>query len=124
MDFVSTYGFDVDRHTIMLGLTGSHAYGMAREGSDVDIRGICIAPRDIRLSAFKSFEQWTTTEQFGAWGMHSAAESLDALGKRGLPVEDALDVQVYELAKFIRLSAQNNPNVLELLFLDEEDEPV
>ena len=35
--------FDPDPHTAFIGLMGSHAYGMAREGSDVDIRG-CVVP--------------------------------------------------------------------------------
>lgn len=120
MDFHTLYHFDVDRETTMLGLTGSHAYGMAREGSDVDIRGICVAPRHIRGSAFKSFEQWSTTDQKGPWGRVSET-ALFKLRKRGLPVDEPLDVQLYEIEKFVRLAAQNNPNVLELLFLEEGD---
>lgn len=51
--------FDVDAHTIFLGLTGSHAYGTAHPGSDVDVRGCCVAPLRVRLSFRSHFEQLT-----------------------------------------------------------------
>ena len=51
--------FDVDAHTIFLGLSGSHAYGTARPGSDLDLRGCCVAPLDLRLSFRRHFEQVT-----------------------------------------------------------------
>ena len=50
--------FPVEQHTVFLTLAGSQAHGTAREGSDVDIRGVCIAPLSVRVSLFKSFEQY------------------------------------------------------------------
>jgi predicted nucleotidyltransferase len=50
--------FPLDQHTIFLTLAGSQAHGTAREGSDVDLRGVCIAPLSLRLSLFRSFEQY------------------------------------------------------------------
>ncbi len=36
--------FPIEQHTVFLTLAGSQAHGTAREGSDVDVRGVCIAP--------------------------------------------------------------------------------
>lgn len=45
--------FALEQHTIFLTLAGSQAHGTAREGSDVDVRGVCIAPLRLRLSLFR-----------------------------------------------------------------------
>ena len=50
--------FPVEQHTIFLTLAGSHAHGTARVGSDVDLRGVCVAPLPARLSLFSTFEQY------------------------------------------------------------------
>lgn len=36
--------FDIAHHTILLVISGSHAYGMARPESDIDVRGVAIPP--------------------------------------------------------------------------------
>ncbi len=81
--------------TILLVRAGSHAYGMAGPGSDLDLRGTCVAPRACYLGPGPPFEQ---------------AE------RRGDP-----DLVVFELRKLVRLAAEANPNVLEQLFVEEED---
>ena len=63
--------FDVDAHTIFLAVTGSHAYGMARSESDVDIRGCAIAPRKVRDSFYQGFDQFLSGKQDGPWGPNS-----------------------------------------------------
>jgi predicted nucleotidyltransferase len=117
--------FDVDSHTIFLGLTGSHAYGTARPGSDVDLRGCCVAPMRTRLSLHTKFEQfiWQPGDQsepllgpnyIGALARAAEHPSAGAsVGSSGSP-----DVVIFELAKLVTLCAQANPNMLELLFLD------
>lgn len=40
--------FSPERHTLFLALAGSQAHGTAREGSDVDLRGVCVAPLSLR----------------------------------------------------------------------------
>lgn len=127
--------FDVDAHTVFLGLTGSHAYGTARPGSDVDLRGCCVAPLRVRLSFRTSFEQLTwqpsspTAEP--PLGPNSrktnyvraiarAAEHPSAgpsLRAQAAPP----DLVIFDLAKVVGLCAQANPNMLELLFLDERE---
>jgi hypothetical protein len=73
-------------------LGGSHAYGLAREGSDVDIRGFAArSAEDILLS-----RDWETV------------------------VDTATDTTIYSLDKFIILLAQANPNIVEFLGLRDD----
>ena len=50
--------FKLEEHTIFLALAGSQAHGTARQGSDVDVRGVCVAPMPVCVSLFKTFEQY------------------------------------------------------------------
>lgn len=78
-------------NTIFLTMHGSHAYGLNTESSDVDMAGICIPTKDHVLGFLNSLEQI----QF-----------------------DKPDGQIYSIIKFFRLAADNNPNVMELLWID------
>ena len=72
---------------ILLTLGGSHAYGMDKEGSDLDIRGIALnQKKDILLGT--DFEQ---------------------------VVDVDTDTTVYSFNKMIQLLTSNNPNTLEIL---------
>lgn len=70
---------------------GSTAYGLAREGSDLDLKGVVVGPR--------------------AW----------YFGYRGGPEQLTLDPDHvrFEMRKLLRLLANANPTVLELLFVPE-----
>lgn len=70
-------------------ITGSHAYGLNRPDSDLDIRGIFKVPKDMHLSLF-----------------HPPQEVGD----------DKQDIKYYELKKFFALAADCNPNIIELLY--------
>jgi predicted nucleotidyltransferase len=111
--------FQVDRHTIFLTLAGSHAHGTARDGSDVDLRGVCIAPLSVRLSLFTAFEQYE-----GPLRGELAASVLPRLqahpiASRGLDVKT--ECVIFDIAKFAGLCSAANPNALEILFADEKD---
>jgi len=73
-------------------LSGSHAYGLNTPDSDKDYRGILIPPREYYFSPFKSIEQYESKNP---------------------------DRTIFELKKFVRLATDNNPNILELLFIDD-----
>ena len=123
-------GFDVDANTIFLTLTGSHAYGTARPGSDVDVRGCCVAPLRARLSYRDHFEQFSWLPGPGAGAepplgpVFAAALAEAARHPSAGPAvvgDGAPDVVVYELSKLVGLCAQANPNMLELLFVDPRE---
>lgn len=111
--------FDPGAHTIFLTLAGSQAQGTAREGSDVDLRGVCVAPLSARLSLGFDFEQ-------EEGGLPEALE-VEVLGRlRQHPTASgALGVKtecvIFELYKFTRLCAVQNPGALEVLFSDPND---
>ena len=83
----------VKNNLIMLCVGGSHAYGLDTETSDVDIRGIFKDNID-QLLGLEKIEQLNN---------------------------DTNDITIYSLSKIIQLIAEQNPNCLELLWLDEEE---
>lgn len=84
----------IEERTIFMARHGSHAYGTSLPGSDLDLRGIAIAPKPyyLGLSRFDQHE------------------------RKGDP-----DVVVFELRKFLALAADCNPNILEILYVEPED---
>lgn len=74
-------------------MSGSHAYGTNAAHSDTDIRGIFIAP---------------PSYNFGLQSIEQVEFKLDDL-----------DTTYFELRKFIKLAANCNPNIIELLFTDD-----
>ena len=80
------------KNIILLGLGGSHAYGMDKEGSDLDCRSIALnSKKEILLG--KDFEQ----------------------------VEDkSTDTVIYSLTKMVKLLSNVNPNCIELMGLKSE----
>jgi hypothetical protein len=123
--------FDIDPHTIFLCLSGSHAYGMSRADSDVDIRGVCVPPRRLRESHYLSFDQHTVAAQQGTWG-DCSAQALERLldhptagecYRRSDPFARAngtVDLCIYSIHKFVRMCAANNPSFLEILFVPDD----
>jgi uncharacterized protein len=109
--------FVPEQETIFITLAGSHAHGTSRIDSDVDLRGVAIAPRSVRFSYLKFFEQYDgllSTEM--AQAVSPAAEAL------GLALDaNKVEVVIFDVVKFFRLCAAANPNVLEILFSDRGD---
>lgn len=92
----------VEERTIFVGLAGSHAYGLNHAKSDYDYRGIFIAPKEYYLG-FDSIEQ-----KDSGWDEEGIFPFID--GNK--------DTVIYELKKVVQLLSAANPNVLELLWLD------
>jgi hypothetical protein len=69
-------------------LSGSHAYGLNTPESDIDIKGVFIAPE---------------SDFFGLG-------SIDQVN------DESNDTVYYELERFMELLSKNNPNILELLY--------
>jgi predicted nucleotidyltransferase len=84
----------IERGTVTLVLSGSHAYGTNTSESDLDYRGICIPPLEYFFGFNKKFEQ--------------------------LEVKDP-DLTIFNIVKYFNLAADCNPNILEILFCREEN---
>jgi uncharacterized protein len=111
--------FPLERHTIFLTLAGSHAHGTAGADSDVDLRGVCIAPLSVRLALFKEFEQME-----GALPNELAASvqpRIEAHPTASRSAGNKIECVIFDLKKFLGLCAAANPNALEILFADERD---
>jgi predicted nucleotidyltransferase len=85
----------VKDNTIYLTKHGSHCYGTNRPDSDLDLRGICIPPKQYYLGILNSFEQSISNH----------------------PV----DITVFAINKFTKLAMDANPNALEIIFTNPED---
>jgi len=79
---------------ILEGVTGSTAYGLATENSDVDIKGVYLLPTRKVLEI--GFDQ-----------NHTTKDHVDP------------DWVYHEVGKFMKLVISGNPTVTELLYLDE-----
>jgi predicted nucleotidyltransferase len=91
----------VNENKILELITGSHLYGTNTPESDQDFVGVFIADKKyyIGLNAVKEVDLSTV--------------SKTADGKNDA---DAIDKKFFELRNFIRLAADGNPNVIELLY--------
>lgn len=79
---------------ILEGVTGSTAYGLATENSDIDVKGVYLLPTEKVLSLRFSPEHTTIDHTDPDWVYH-------------------------EVGKFMKLVANGNPTVTELLYLEE-----
>ena len=82
----------LEDNIILLGLGGSHAYGMDKEDSDLDVRGIALNSKSEILLG-KDFEQ---------------------------VVDEPTDTTVYSFNKMIELLTRQNPNTIEIMGLKPE----
>lgn len=105
------FGFDLNKHTILYGLGGSHSYGTSTPESDIDYRGIFLKPLSYYFTIQNNIEQigWKIdTNGVYHYGAHK--EIPDAR-------EEAV---LYTLEKFFPMAMDCNPNILEILYLDEK----
>jgi len=79
---------------ILLTYAGSLIYGTQKEGSDIDIQGICLPSRDV-VFGLTNFEQQEFKES--VYGFEGT---------------------VYNIKKYFQLAMNGNPNVLETLFVE------
>lgn len=98
-------------NTQFLGYAGSAAYGVSNDTSDMDCFGFCIPPREIvfpftdggRVYGFGTQEQ-----RFRVWSEHHIQ----------LPDQrKEYDFSIYNIVDFFHLAMENNPNILDVLFL-------
>jgi uncharacterized protein len=86
--------------------TGSHLYGLTTPTSDVDYSGIFL-PNIEYVLGFKNCEEVDL--------------SFKSKLENGKNNKDAIDRKFYEFRKYIKLAMQNNPNIVEMLFVNDEN---
>ena len=84
---------------------GSTSYGTSTSTSDVDIRGVCIPPKNY-IFGFDKFEQYVSKE-YTKYPEYSETNKF-------------ADVVIYGLHHFIRLAANSNANIMGCLFVDKK----
>lgn len=84
----------MERDLLVSVLSGSRAYGVHNENSDIDIRGVFTQSQRERMSPFKN------TTSFKGEG------------------EDTL---YYELSQYLQLVFEQNPNVMDYIWTEEQD---
>jgi len=85
-------------------MVGSRLYGTATPTSDTDYSGVFMPSEDM------------------VFGFERADEvdlSIKSKKDDGKNDENAVDMVIYELRKFVRLAMDNNPNILEQMFVNE-----
>jgi predicted nucleotidyltransferase len=116
--------FKIEENTHYLVLAGSHAYNCNTIFSDFDIRGWAVPTKEYFFSLHKNFEQTDTPytyEKLPMYWRDALTESLRNNDNR-LPVAgEKIDCVVYALKKFMQLVTDCNPNIIDLLFVDESD---
>lgn len=99
--------------TIYLTKHGSHAYGTDIATSDLDLRGICIPPKQYFLG-FDKFEQYESKGKLEIFCIPDIMNNTE-----GFSTSTPTETVIYEIRKFIKLAADGNPSITEILFTDE-----
>jgi predicted nucleotidyltransferase len=94
--------------------SGSVAYGVSSDTSDMDCYGICIPNKDMIFPHLRGeiLGFGTQTQRFETWQQHHVFVEDELAGKGR-----NYDFSVYSIIKFFQLAMENNPNILSLLFV-------
>jgi predicted nucleotidyltransferase len=89
----------LEQRTILICITGSHAYGTNVEGSDLDYRGVAIPPEEYYFG-LKTFNEFNTTG-----------------GNNFKNKKDDVDIAIAHINKFVMDAMAGVPNNIEILFV-------
>jgi predicted nucleotidyltransferase len=89
----------IKNKTILLTVTGSHAYGTNTVNSDIDYKGVCIPPEEYYLG-LKSFNNY------------------NSVGSKNF--KNSIDITILHINKFVIDAMQGVPNNIEILFVNPE----
>jgi hypothetical protein len=106
--------FDLKKHTILLSICGSRAYGTFTDTSDIDVKGVAIPPKEY-IFGIQKFEQAEGTDNMNVF--------LDCFGESEKEIirKTKLEGSIYDVRKFIKLATESNPNIFDVLFSRDEE---
>ena len=95
-------------------IMGSMAYGVSNDSSDMDVYGFAIPPKHEVFPHFRGeipgFDPFEV--KFKQYQKHHIVDQ-QAMGGRGR----TYDITIYSIARYFRLLADNNPNIIDSLFV-------
>ena len=95
---------------------GSVAYGVSNDSSDMDIYGFSIPPKDVIFPSLRGeilgFDAYEV--QFSQYQRHHILDESALSGKGRV-----YDMTIYSIVKFFRLLMENNPNIIDSLYVAE-----
>ena len=99
-------------NTAMLVIMGSQAYGVSNDDSDQDIYGFCIPPKELVFphlaGEIPGFGR--QIQRFEVWQEHHI---------QNFAKEVEHDFAVYGIVKYFQLCTENNPNMIDSLFVPQ-----
>lgn len=98
-------------------ITGSVAYGVSSDTSDMDVYGFCMPPKTMLFphlaGEIPGFGR--QIQRFDQWQQHHI-EDKDALAGHGRNY----DIQIYSIVKYFQLCMDNNANMIDSLFTPQD----
>lgn len=96
-------------NTMYLCIMGSMAYGVSKDNSDMDVYGFCLPPKKMLITPFNEcVPGFDKHESFEQWQEHHIKDSDS---------QKEYDFSVYNITKYFRLVTENNPNMIDSLFV-------
>ena len=95
-----------EKNKLLVYRVGSHLYGTDTPTSDEDFSGVFMPDED---------------SVFGFERIDQVDMSVKSKREDGKNDGDAVDMVLYEFRKFVRLALDNNPNILEQMFVNKEN---
>lgn len=91
---------------------GSIAYGVSNDMSDIDVYGFCIPPKDVIFPHLRGIIPGfgKQIQKFEQYQQHHV-KTLDG--------EKEYDLDIYNIVKYFQLCMDNNPNMIDSLFVPE-----
>lgn len=97
-------------NTMFEGITGSVAYGVSNDTSDMDIVGFCMPPKELMFPHLSG-------EIPGFGTQHKRFEQYQEYHIEVKEWSKTFDITIYSIVKFFQLTMENNPNMVDALFL-------
>ncbi len=95
-------------------IMGSMAYGVSNDSSDIDVYGFAISPKYIQFphvrGEISGFDD--IGPQFEQFQQHHIVDQSANAGKGKI-----IDITIYSITKYFRLLVDNNPNIIDTLFV-------